>query len=205
MDLDGNPIVKDASELSPRLSTRDRPPRWSALCRPPVRQASQEGDPRAHTTISRTTGRRDSGTRIGGDSLRSVFFGTPEWAVPSLEALIASDIEVAAVVTNPDRPAGRKLELHASPVKEAALAAGLEVLQPEKARDPDFQERLKAIGPDVAPVVAYGKILPTSVLEIPPYGFVNLHFSLLPQYRGAAPVQRSVIDGVGRPEPRRWF
>ena len=116
--------------------------------------------------------------------------------MPSLEALIASDIEVAAVVTNPDRPAGRKLELHAPPVKETALAAGIEVLQPDKARDPDFQTRLKEIGPDVAPVVAYGKILPASVLDIPLYGFVNLHFSLLPEYRGAAPVQRAVMDGV---------
>lgn len=102
------------------------------------------------------------------------------------------------MVTNPDRSAGRKLELHAPPVKEAALDAGLEVLQPEKARDPEFQQRLRALAPDVASVVAYGKILPASVLDIPPFGFVNLHFSLLPAYRGAAPVQRALMDGVDK-------
>ena len=100
------------------------------------------------------------------------------------------------MVTNPDRPAGRKLELHAPPVKQVALDAGIEVLQPEKARDEGFHRQLKAVGPDIAPVVAYGKILPRSLLDIPPFGFVNLHFSLLPAYRGAAPVQRALIDGV---------
>ena len=116
--------------------------------------------------------------------------------MPSLQELLASDIEVAAVVTNPDRPAGRKLQLQAPPAKQAAVDAGLEVLQPEKARDPEFQKRLRELGPDVATVVAYGKILPVSVLEIPPLGFVNLHFSLLPAYRGAAPVQRALMEGV---------
>lgn len=116
--------------------------------------------------------------------------------MPSLRALLESDIEVPLVVTNPDRPAGRKLELHAPPVKDAALEAGVEVLQPDKARDPDFQERLRATEPDVAAVVAYGKILPASLLEVPRLGFVNLHFSLLPAYRGAAPVQRALMDGV---------
>ncbi len=127
--------------------------------------------------------------------MRTVFFGTPRWAVPSLEALLASDIEVAAVVTNPDRPAGRGMELRPSPVKECALRAGLEVLQPQRARDPEFHDALEKLAPDVATVVAYGKILPASLLVIPPLGFVNLHFSLLPEYRGAAPVQRAVMDG----------
>ena len=127
--------------------------------------------------------------------MRTVFFGTPQWAVPSLEALLASDIEVAAVVTNPDRPAGRGMELRPSPVKERALRAGLEVLQPQRARDPEFHDALERLAPDVSTVVAYGKILPASLLEIPPLGFVNLHFSLLPEYRGAAPVQRAVMDG----------
>ena len=127
--------------------------------------------------------------------MRTVFFGTPQWAVPSLEALLASDIEVAAVVTNPDRPAGRGMELRASPVKEHALRAGLEVLQPQRARDPEFHDALEKLAPDVSSVVAYGKILPASLLAIPPLGFVNLHFSLLPEYRGAAPVQRAVMDG----------
>jgi len=127
--------------------------------------------------------------------MRTVFFGTPRWAVPSLEALLASDIEVAAVVTNPDRPAGRGMKLRPSPVKERALRAGLEVLQPQRAKDPEFHDSLEKLAPDVASVVAYGKILPPSLLDIPPLGFVNLHFSLLPEYRGAAPVQRAVMDG----------
>jgi len=127
--------------------------------------------------------------------MRTVFFGTPQWAVPSLEALLESDIEVAAVVTNPDRPAGRGMEVRASPVKVLALRAGLEVLQPQRARAPEFHDSLALLAPDVATVVAYGKILPPSLLAIPWLGFVNLHFSLLPEYRGAAPVQRAVMDG----------
>jgi len=127
--------------------------------------------------------------------VRTVFFGTPQWAVPSLEALLESDIEVAAAVTNPDRPAGRGMAMQASPVKERALRAGLEVLQPPRARAPEFHASLEVLAPDVATVVAYGKILPPSLLAIPRLGFVNLHFSLLPEYRGAAPVQRAVMDG----------
>lgn len=99
-------------------------------------------------------------------------------------------------MTNPDRPAGRKLELRPPPVKVAAKEAELEVLQPEKARDPSLAERLELLRPDVATVVAYGKIFPAGLLAIPPRGFVNLHFSLLPAYRGAAPVQRALMDGV---------
>ena len=109
--------------------------------------------------------------------------------------MIDSEIEVAAVVTNPDRPAGRGMALKPSPVKEAAVAAGIEVFQPEKARDPAVAEWLSHKEPDVAIVVAYGKILPGSLLEIPRLGFVNVHFSLLPKYRGAAPVQRALIEG----------
>ena len=106
-----------------------------------------------------------------------------------------SDIEVAAVVTNPDRPAGRGMKLKPSPVKETAQRAGLDVIQVAKARDPELHERLVALGPDVAVVVAYGSILPAALLEVPRKGFVNLHFSLLPLYRGAAPVQRSIMNG----------
>jgi methionyl-tRNA formyltransferase len=127
--------------------------------------------------------------------MRTVFFGTPRWAVPSLDALLASDIDVAAAVTNPDRPAGRGMALRPSPVKERALSVGLEVLQPQRARAPEFHDALEELAPDVATVVAYGKILPAPLLAVPRLGFVNLHFSLLPEYRGAAPVQRAVMDG----------
>ena len=115
--------------------------------------------------------------------------------MPSLDALIASDIEVAAVVTNPDRPAGRGMELRPSPVKQRARAAGIAVLQPARARADEFHEQLRTLAPDVCTVVAYGKILPASLLAVPPHGFVNVHFSLLPEYRGAAPVQRAIMDG----------
>lgn len=113
-----------------------------------------------------------------------------------MQALLDSDIDVLGVVTNPDRPAGRGMELRPSPVKEAAAAAGIDVFQPEKARDPELARWLRRAEADVAPVVAYGKILPGPLLEIPRLGFVNVHFSLLPRYRGAAPVQRALIDGV---------
>ena len=128
--------------------------------------------------------------------MRTVFFGTPSWALPSLDALLASDVEVVAVVTNPDRAAGRGLAARAPPVKLRALEAGVEILQPERARDPRLEERLQELAIDVATVVAYGKILPASLLRLPPLGFVNVHFSLLPAYRGAAPVQRALLDGA---------
>jgi methionyl-tRNA formyltransferase len=124
-----------------------------------------------------------------------MFFGTPEWAVPSLTALLASEIEVAAVVTNPDRAAGRGLRDRESPVKRAALAAGTPVIQPERIRDADFHRQFVELRPDVAVVVAYGKLLPPDLLAVPPLGFVNAHFSLLPAYRGAAPVQWTLING----------
>ena len=128
--------------------------------------------------------------------MRTVFFGTPEWAVPSLDALLESDIEVVGVVTNPDRPAGRGMELRPSPVKQRAASAGLGLLQPRRASDPELRARLEELEADVCTVVAYGKILPGELLGVPPLGFVNVHFSLLPSYRGAAPVQRALIDGA---------
>jgi methionyl-tRNA formyltransferase len=124
-----------------------------------------------------------------------VFFGTPEWAVPSLAALLASEIEVASVVTNPDRAAGRGLHGRESPVKRAARKAGTDVLQPDRMRDPEFQEDFARLQPDIACVVAYGKLLPPELLTVPVLGFVNAHFSLLPAYRGAAPVQWALING----------
>jgi methionyl-tRNA formyltransferase len=127
--------------------------------------------------------------------VRLVFAGTPEVAVPSLEALLASRHEVVAVLTRPDAPAGRGRALRPSPVKEVALGHGLEVLSPAHPREPEFQERLAALAPDVVPVVAYGALVPRSALDIPRLGWVNLHFSLLPAWRGAAPVQHALLAG----------
>jgi methionyl-tRNA formyltransferase len=116
--------------------------------------------------------------------------------VPSLSALLASDVDVAAVVTNPDRRAGRGLDERQPPVKQRAVEAGIEVLQPHTARDPDLATRLEELAPDVATVVAYGRILPPDLLALPPLGFVNVHFSLLPRLRGAAPVPRVLLEGA---------
>lgn len=128
--------------------------------------------------------------------MKLVFAGTPEVAVPALDALIASGRhEVAAVVTRPDAPAGRGRRLVASPVAERAEEAGIEVLKPARPRDPEFQARLREIGPDCCPVVAYGALIPKGALDIPKHGWVNLHFSLLPAWRGAAPVQQSIMAG----------
>ncbi|MEV5596371.1 methionyl-tRNA formyltransferase [Streptomyces sp. NPDC052496] len=128
--------------------------------------------------------------------MRLVFAGTPEVAVPALDALIASDRhEVVAVVTRPDAPAGRGRKLVASPVAERAEEAGIEVLKPARPRDEDFLARLREIAPDCCPVVAYGALLPKPALDIPAHGWVNLHFSLLPAWRGAAPVQHAVLAG----------
>ena len=128
--------------------------------------------------------------------MRLVFAGTPEVALPSLRALIASERhEVAAVVTRPDAPAGRGRHVVRSPVGALADEHGIEVLTPAKAGAPEFLERLREIGPDCCPVVAYGALLPQRTLDVPPRGWVNLHFSLLPAWRGAAPVQAAVRAG----------
>lgn len=128
--------------------------------------------------------------------MKLVFAGTPEVAVPALDALLASDRhDVVAVVTRPDAPAGRGRRLVASPVAQRAEEAGIEVLKPAKPRDADFLDRLREIAPDCCPVVAYGALLPKVALDIPAHGWVNLHFSLLPAWRGAAPVQHAVLAG----------
>jgi methionyl-tRNA formyltransferase len=127
--------------------------------------------------------------------VRLVFAGTPQAAVPALDALLKSRHEVAAVVTRPDAPAGRGLRLGPSPVAERAAAAGIEVLKPDRPRDPDFLDRLRAVGPDCCPVTAYGALIPQAALDIPGHGWVNLHFSLLPAWRGAAPVQHAIWHG----------
>jgi methionyl-tRNA formyltransferase len=127
--------------------------------------------------------------------MRLVFAGTPETAVPALDALLASRHEVAAVVTRPDAPAGRGRRVEASQVARRAAAAGLEVLTPGRPRDPEFLARLREISPDCCPVVAYGALLPQAALDIPAHGWVNLHFSILPAWRGAAPVQHAILHG----------
>jgi methionyl-tRNA formyltransferase len=127
--------------------------------------------------------------------VRLVFAGTPAVALPSLEALSGSSHDVLAVLTRPDAPAGRGRSLVASPVKERALALGLEVLTPSRLGDPEFQDRLRELAPDICPIVAYGGLVPVSALTIPPRGWINLHFSLLPAWRGAAPVQRAIMAG----------
>ncbi|MGD0443285.1 MAG: methionyl-tRNA formyltransferase [Edaphobacter sp.] len=128
--------------------------------------------------------------------MKLVFCGTPEFAVPTLEAVIAVGHEVALVVTQPDRAAGRGMEMQAPPVKTTALALGLDVVQPEKIKNnAEFRARLEAIRPDAILVVAYGRIIPEWMLELPPFGNINLHGSLLPKYRGAAPIQWAVANG----------
>jgi methionyl-tRNA formyltransferase len=127
--------------------------------------------------------------------VRLVFAGTPEVAVPSLEALLASRHDVVAVVTRPDAPAGRGRRLAPSPVAVRAERDGLEVLKPPTPRDPDFLDRLRELAPDACPVVAYGALVPAAALGIPRHGWVNLHFSLLPAWRGAAPVQHAILHG----------
>ena len=127
--------------------------------------------------------------------MRVVFAGTPEAALPALEAIVASPHELVAVVTRPDAPAGRGRRLTASPVGTRADELGVPVLKPEHPRDPEFQEALRALAPDCCPVVAYGALLPQSALDIPVHGWVNLHFSVLPAWRGAAPVQHALLAG----------
>ncbi|MGR8940144.1 MAG: methionyl-tRNA formyltransferase [Gammaproteobacteria bacterium] len=127
--------------------------------------------------------------------MRIIFAGTPEFAVPALKMLLAGDHEVCAVYTQPDRPAGRGRKLQPSPVKEAALAAGIPVLQPESFKSPEAASELAAFAADLMVVVAYGMILPQTVLDIPRLGCLNIHASLLPRWRGAAPIQRALMAG----------
>jgi len=127
--------------------------------------------------------------------MRIVFMGTPTFAVPSLEALLADGREIAAVVAQPDRPRGRGLSPAAPPVALAARRAGVRVLQPERVRDPVFIAAMSEIAPDLIAVVAFGQILPRALLDLPPRGCINVHASLLPRYRGAAPIQWAILRG----------
>jgi len=127
--------------------------------------------------------------------MRLVFAGTPAVTIPALQAIAGSRHELVAVVTRPDAPAGRGRKLVRSPAGAWADERGIEVLTPQRPREPEFQARLRELAPDCVPVVAYGALVPPSALEIPKHGWVNLHFSLLPAWRGAAPVQHAVLHG----------
>ena len=127
--------------------------------------------------------------------MRLVFAGTPQTAVPALDALLASRHEVVAVLTRPDAPAGRGRHVESSPVARRAAEAGLEVLTPARPREPQFLDRLREIAPDCVPMVAYGALIPQAALDVPAHGWVNLHFSVLPAWRGAAPVQHAILHG----------
>src|SRR5512140_1837322 len=124
-----------------------------------------------------------------------VFMGTPEFAVPSLEALVSSGHRVRAVFTQPDKPAGRGGKLHASPVKRAAERLNLPIHQPAKIRTPEVFDLLRSLGADAIVIVGYGKIIPQNIIDLPPLGCINLHASLLPKYRGAAPINWAIVNG----------
>lgn len=127
--------------------------------------------------------------------MRVLFWGTPQFSIPALRALTGEGHDVVAVVTQPDRPAGRGQQVTMSPVKKAAVAEGIPVIQPERARGAEFEARIREYAPDISVVVAYGQILPREILDLPPNGSVNIHGSLLPALRGAAPVHWAIIRG----------
>src|SRR6185312_16307267 len=190
----------------PLRAARDRPPRRCALPRPSRRRRSQgghEGHPPGRVVRRRRAAggqgqpaRRRQPVRSGSvTGMRVIFAGTPAVAVPALAAVAASRHELVAVVTRPDAPAGRGRGLSRSPVGEWADEHGVEVLTPARPREPEFLDRLRALAPDCVPVVAYGALVPPAALEIPRHGWISLHFSLLPAWRGAAPVQHAVLHG----------
>ena len=127
--------------------------------------------------------------------MRIIFMGTPDFAVPCLDALVANGYQVVAVVTQPDRPKGRKGELTPSPVKEAALRHHLAVLQPEKVREPEVLDEIEKLDADLLVTAAYGQLLPKRLLDMPRLGCINVHASLLPRWRGGAPIHRAIIEG----------
>ncbi len=132
---------------------------------------------------------------IDPSAIRTVFMGTPEFALPTLQGLLEAGLPIVGVYTQPDRPSGRGKQLTPPPVKQLAIAHGIPVFQPLKLRLPEVVEELRTLAPDLIVVVAFGQILPKSVLEIPGYGCINVHASLLPKYRGAAPINQAIFDG----------
>ncbi|MCW8860786.1 MAG: methionyl-tRNA formyltransferase [Deltaproteobacteria bacterium] len=129
------------------------------------------------------------------ENLRTVFMGTPEFALPTLKGLLAAGVNLVGIYTQPDRPKGRGKKLAESPVKQLALQENIPVFQPQKLRDPQAVEELRSLNPDLIVVVAFGQILPKAVLAIPRYQCINVHASLLPKYRGAAPINKAIVDG----------
>lgn len=130
--------------------------------------------------------------------MRIIFFGTPDFAVPSLNALMQSGEEILTVVSQPDRLKGRGHKLSLPPVKEFAISKGIPVIQPYEIKSPNFTQELSKLNPEIVVVIAYGKIIPLSILQIPPSGCINVHASLLPKYRGAAPIQWAIINGESK-------
>jgi len=157
-----------------------------------VPQMRERGLPAIHQVCGQTDDKADA---VPCGRLRIIFMGTPEFAVPSLQALLDHGKEVVAVVCQPDKPKGRGRKLSPPPVKELAMSAGIPVLQPTKVRTPEFLEELRSYQPDLMVVTAYGRILTGPVLSLPRLGTINVHGSLLPKYRGAAPVQWAVLNG----------
>ncbi len=127
--------------------------------------------------------------------MRIVFMGTPDFSVNALENIVKAGHDVVGVITQPDKPKGRGGKMQYTPVKEKALELGLDVYQPQRVKEPEFIDKLKEMNPDAIVVIAFGQILPKAILDMPKYGCINVHASLLPKYRGAAPIQWSVIDG----------
>src|SRR5690242_8341584 len=187
-------MVRDLRRRSAgaRLSARDRPPERYSFSEPSERAEARPDQAQDQEAAK--------GGRVGVSALRVVFLGTPEFAVPSLEHLVdpAGSHRVLEVVTQPDRPKGRRQELTPSPVKEAALRHGIAVFQPERIRRPEAVEHLRALGADVMVVVGYGQIIPQSIIDLAPLGIINVHASLLPDLRGAAPIQWSIASGYER-------
>ena len=210
LDRDGKSFEAELDGLACDLrAARDRPSRRQAVRRLPLRveapARAQEDREGAEAARGRPRARDFAragdltGAAAMDSSLAVVFAGTPDFALPSLDAIAASRHRLAAVFTQPDRPSGRGRQLAASPVKERALSLGLPVRQPASLRAAGASEEVAAFAPDVIVVVAYGLLLPPAVLALPRLGCLNVHASLLPRWRGAAPVARAILAGDARP------
>ena len=195
LDAEGRPRTAERHwSAGPRAPARDGPPRRHPLHRPAA--ATQ---PAADLSIaSRPDAEKAHGRLRSGFCVRIVFFGTPDFAVPSLEALLASRHQVVGVVTQPDRPRGRGQHVSGSPVKARAEAAAIPILQPTKLNDLALLDALRSLGPELGVVAAYGRILPQALLDLPRLGMINVHASLLPRHRGASPMTRAILDGDTR-------